>query len=79
MAGAGAVQTYLDAAIVHIAAGEYDNARTDLLAAEVALVGVPDTDIARWRATLTDVWAHLKELTKESSSFRPRRMLYDRP
>jgi len=80
MAGAGSARTYIDAAVVHIAAGEYDDARQDLLAAEVALIAEPDTSIATWaRQAIANAWSHLNRMTAESSPFRPRRMLYDRP
>lgn len=80
MAGAGSARTYIDAATTHIAAGEYDDARQDLLAAEVSLIAEPDTAIATWaRAAIANAWDHLAKLTRESASFRPRRMLYDRP
>ncbi len=78
MAGTGNVQTYLDNAITHIQAGEYSDARVDLISAKVALIGVPDTDIARWRDRVDEAWALVQKMLKESSSRRPRAILLDR-
>lgn len=78
MAGTGNVQTYLDQAITHIQAGEYSDARADLISAKIALIGVPDTDLARWRDRVDEAMALVESMLKESSTHRPRSILLDR-
>jgi len=79
MASVRDLNTYLDAAIVHIQAGEYSSARQDLLAARAALMSVPDTDRIRWRQEIDDLWEKLTALMREEeSTYRPKRVLLKR-
>ena len=78
MASAGTLQTYLDNAITHVAAGEYDDALQDIAAGRLALCGLPNTEIASWSDRFDGAEKAVRTLRGESSSGRPRSILLDR-
>jgi len=62
------LQSDLANARTHILASEWDDALTDLLAAETALAGLPNTEWATWREIIDRLYRQVERRRAESDT-----------